>query len=306
MQKGQHCDGKAYLQGRVSEMIHRFTHGAMATQFAFYVEHDDARFARQLCEEAFRQIDRLETELSRFNPSSDIAAIGRLKPGEALVLTLDAFECLKLAQFIAADTNGAFDATVGPLLACWRSPLGEPRTPSAAELGAARARTGWQLLMMDEVRHIVGVRAEGVQVDLGGIGKGYALDYAAGLFEEWGVTHALLSAESTVLALDPPEGSDGWRVNADKPVLLRQRALSGSGTAVKGAHILDPRTGYPVQERDQVWAFAPGAAWADALSTAFFVMSAAEIENYCRQHPEVSAIVCGRQKQYFNTGEQAS
>lgn len=281
-------------------MIHRFTHGAMATQFAFFVEHDDERYARQLCEEAFRQIDRLETELTRFNPSSDIAAISRLKPGETLVLTLDAFECLKQAQFIAADTHGAFDATVGPLLTCWRTPEGEPRTPSAEEIAAAREHTGWQLLMMDEDSHRVGVCKAGVQVDLGGIGKGYALDRAAEIFEEWGVTRALLSADSTVLALDPPQGKDGWRVNADRPLLLRQRALSGSGTTVKGAHIFDPRTGQPVRDREQVWALAPSAAWADALSTAFFVMRAEEIENYCRKHPEVSGIVPDSQKQLFN------
>ncbi|MBM3859532.1 MAG: FAD:protein FMN transferase [Verrucomicrobia bacterium] len=284
-------------------MIHRFTHGAMATQFAFLVEHDDERYAGQLCQEAFHQIDRLETELSRFDSSTDIAGISQLKPGDSMVLTLDAFECLKMAQFVAADTNGAFDVTIGPVFACWRTPDGKPRTPSPEELAAARERTGWQLLMMDEESHRVGVRKAGMQVDLGGIGKGYALDCAAAIFEEWGITRALLSAESTVLTLDPPEGKAGWTVNADKPVVLHQRALSGSGSAVQGEHIFDPRTGHPVRDREQVWAFAPSAAWADALSTAFFIMRTEEIENYCRQHPEVSGIVVGSQKQHFNLGE---
>lgn len=282
-------------------MIHRFGHGAMATQFVFLVEHEDARYARQLCEEAFHQIDRLETELSRFDPSTDIASISQLKPGDAMVLTLDAFECLKFAQFAAAATNGAFDATIGPVYACWRTADGKPRTPSAEELAAARERTGWQWLMMDEESHLVGVRKEGLQVDLGAIGKGYALDCAAEIFEEWGVTRALLSAESTVLALDPPEDRDGWSVSVDDgPMLLRQRAASASSTAVQGQHIFDPRTGEPIRDRTQVWTLAPTAAWADALSTAFFVMSEKEIENYCRQHVEVSGIVVGSQKQYFN------
>jgi len=282
-------------------MIHRFTHGAMATQFAFRVEHDDERYAGQLCQEAFHQIDRLETELSRFDPSTDIAGISQLKPGDSMVLTLDAFECLKMAQFVAADTNGAFDVTIGPVFAVWR----ESKDPPTAEaLAAARERTGWQLLMMDEGSHLVGVRKAGVQVDLGGIGKGYALDCAAEIFEEWGITRALLSAESTVLALDPPEGENGWTVNADQPVVLRQRALSGSGSAVQGEHIFDPRTGQPVRDREQVWAFAPSAAWADALSTAFFVMSEAEIEDYCGQHVEVSGIIEGSENRYFNLGER--
>jgi len=282
-------------------MIHRFGHGAMATQFVFRVEHDDERYAGQLCQEAFHQIDRLETELSRFDPSTDIAGIGQLKPGETMVLTLDAFECLKMAQFVAADTNGAFDVTIGPVFAVWRESKG---APTAEALAAARERTGWQLLMMDEDSHLVGVRKEGVQIDLGGIGKGYALDCAAEIFEEWGVTRALLSAESTVLALDPPEGKDGWTVNADESVVLRQRALSGSGVAVQGEHIFDPRTGQPVRDRTQVWAFAPSGAWADALSTAFFVMSEAAIEDYCGQHVEVSAIIGGSERRYFNLGEK--
>lgn len=281
-------------------MIHRFAHGAMATQFVFQVADAEEEQARGVCETAFREIDRLERELSRFDPSSDIAGISRLKPGEAAVLTLDAFECLKLAQFVAADTNGAFDATIGPVFACWRTPDGKSRTPSAEELAKARERTGWQWLMMDEDLHLVGVRKEGLQVDLGAIGKGYALDCAGKIFEEWGVTRALLSAESTVLALDPPVGRDGWSVQADEPVWLRQRAMSASSVAVQGQHIFDPRTGQPVRDRSDVWALAPSAAWADALSTAFFVMSGKEIEDYCRRHVEVSGIVGGNRKQYFN------
>ncbi len=272
----------------------------MATQFVFLVEHDDARNAGQLCREAFHQIDRLETELSRFDSSTDIASISQLKPRDLMVLTLDAFECLKMAQFVAADTNGAFDVTIGSVFAAWRNPDGTPRTPSLDELAAARERTGWQLLMMDEESHFVGVRKTGVQVDLGAIGKGYALDCAAAIFEEWGITRALLSAESTVLALDPPEGKEGWTVNADAPMLLCQRAASSSGIAVQGQHIFDPRTGQPVRDRTQVWTLAPTAAWADALSTAFFVMSATEIEEYCRQHVEVSSIIIDSQKRYFN------
>ncbi len=285
--------------------LHRCVHPAMAAPFEFLVQHEDAAYARQLCEEAFRQIDVLETELTRFDPSSDVSRIRNLKPGQAIVIGLRTFECLKQAQLIAADTGGAFDVTVGALFEAWRTPEGKMRTPSAEELAEARARTGWQLLMMDEESHLVGVRVGGLQVDLGAIGKGFALDCAAEVFEEWGVTRALLSAGgSSVLALDAPEGEEGWPVNVGEKILLRQKAISGSGVAVQGRHILDPRTGKPVEGRVQAWSVAPGAAWADALSTAFFVMSTEEIEDYCRRNVQVSGIVVGDRKQYFNLGER--
>lgn len=268
----------------------------MASVFEFLVQHEDAQYARQLCGEAFRQIDVLETELSRFNPSSDVSLIASLVPGEPAVLGWHAFECLKIAQLAAAETAGAFDVTVGPIFKCWRAG-GQSRRPSPEELTAARARTGWQKLLLDEASHLAAVTVTGMQVDLGAIGKGYALDCAAEVFEEWGATRALLSAGgSTVLALDPPTNMTGWPVGAGwaeggEKLALAQCALSGSGVAVQGEHIFDPRTGEPVRDRVRAWSRAPAAAWADALSTAFFVMEEAAVAEFCQQHAEVAGIL---------------
>lgn len=279
----------------------RFAHAAMATQFVFRVDGADESCIRKLCGEAFREIDRLESELSRFEPGSDIAGICTMKPGEARVFTLDAFDCLHLAQLVAADTGGAFDATVGPVFTAWRADGRTGTVPDAEVMRSARERTGWEFLLMDESSHRVGVRREGMQVDLGAIGKGYALDRAAEVFREWGVTRALLSAGSTVLAMEPPAGRDGWVVDAaGAPYLLNGCALSASGTAVQGLHIFDPRTAEPVRGRTDAWAVAPEAALADALSTAFFVMAGDEIEAYCRMRSDVSGMVAGGDMRSFN------
>lgn len=285
----------------------RFCHEAMATTYEVIMVHDDDRYARQAAAAAFDEVDRLEGELSRFIENSDITRINNLPANKPLRLGLDAFECLQLSSRIYAETKGAFDITIGSLLSCWRNEDGTPRTPSREELNLARQHTGTDLLLLDESEHTVQLSASPVQVDLGGVGKGYAVDRAAELLREWSIDIALISGGySSVLALDAPADTKGWPLTLSNPdnrkeILarpsLRGRAISGSGLQ-KGRHIIDPRTAQPVKGKLAAWASAPDAATADALSTAFMVMSPDEIRQYCSRHPDVSATIMlkGRSK----------
>jgi len=278
----------------------RFCHEAMATTFEVVVVHEDARYARQAAAAAFDEVDRLEGELSRFVENSDITRINNLPANEPLRLGLDAFQCLQLSSRIYAETNGAFDITIGSLFSCWRNEDGTPRTPSQEELNLARRHTGTHLLLLDESEHTVQLLASPVQVDLGGVGKGYAVDRMAELLREWSIDIALISGGySSVLALDAPADTTGWpltlsNTNNRKQSLarpsLRGRAISGSGLQ-KGRHIIDPRTAQPVKGKYAAWASAPDAATADALSTAFMVMGQDEIRQYCSRHPDISAMI---------------
>jgi thiamine biosynthesis lipoprotein len=278
----------------------RFCHEAMATTFEVIIIHDDVHYARQAAAAAFDEVDRLEGELSRFVENSDISRINNLPANQPLQLGLDAFECLRLSSRIYVETNGAFDITIGSLFNCWHNEDGNPRTPSQEELNRARQHTGMHLLQLDEDEYAVRLLAGPLHIDLGGIGKGYAVDRMAELLREWSIDIALISGGySSVLALDAPADTKGWPLTLSNPdnhkqilarPLLQNGAISGSGLQ-KGGHIIDPRTAQPVKGKCAAWASAPDAATADALSTAFMVMRPDEIRQYCPRHPDVSALI---------------
>ncbi|MHC4173720.1 MAG: FAD:protein FMN transferase [Planctomycetota bacterium] len=278
----------------------RFSHEAMATTFEVIVVHEDVRYARQAAAAAFAEVDRLEADLSRYIENSDISRINNLPANQPLLIGLAAFECLQLSCRMYSETGGAFDITIGSLLDCWRNEDGTPRTPSQQELNLARQRTGTALLKLDEAEHTVELLASPMQVDLGGIGKGFAVDLMAELLRDWSIDTALISGGySSVLALDAPAGTKGWPLTLSDPAnrrkilarpYLKRHALSGSGLQ-KGGHIIDPRTARPVKGKRAAWACAPDAATADALSTAFMVMTPDEIKKYCLRHPDVLAMI---------------
>jgi thiamine biosynthesis lipoprotein len=278
----------------------RFLHEAMATTFEVIVVHDDEKYARQAAAAAFDMVNHLEAELSRFIPNSDVSRINNLPANRPLILGLDTFECLKLSCRIYAETNGAFDVTIGPLLSCWRNSDGSPREPSKQELDNARQHTGTNLLDLNEDEHTIELLADGVQLDLGGIGKGYAVDKMAEFLPEWSIDTALISGGySSVRALNGPAGTNGWPLTISNPenrkeILVRpnlqNRALGSSGIK-KGGHIINPRNGQPVGGIYAAWSSAPDAVTADALSTAFMIMSPDEIERYCSLHSEIAAMI---------------
>ena len=299
------------MSGNHELTVHRFEHEAMATTFEVLIAGKDASYACQVSMEVFREIDRLEKILSRFEPGSDIVAINRLKPGESVPVGLETVECLELAWRVWKETGGAFDICY----AARSTKEAEGEGAEGVDGGSAGAPRGLERLaiLQGDAEHpgfsvgILPVPGEesfgGVKIDLGGIGKGYALDKAAELLADWDVDCALLnSGTSTVLAVGPAQ-EGGWPLGIGGPwgsvagmrrVMLRNRALSGSGTEVKGQHIVDPRTGRPATAHLAAWVAAPSAALSDALSTALFVMSPEEAGAYCESHPEISAFLVSK------------
>ncbi len=260
----------------------RFAHAAMATEFEILLPGADEEYSRQAAQAVFAEIDRLEQRLSRFDPRSDLSLINRLPAGGTVRVGIEIFECLSLATRLQDETRGAFDID-------YRSGRLPPRVWEAA-----RVKDGFEVTV-----------EAGVDLDLGGIGKGFALDKARDVLVDWEIEGGLMhGGTSTALAWGSPERnaaeSGGWALGvagtrpcpgSPRRVILEDRALSGSGPDVKGEHVIDPRFGRPAKGHEAAWVSHPSAAVADALSTAFMVMSTDEVDHFCRLHSEVWALV---------------
>jgi len=280
--------------------VHRFSHLAMATTFEVMIQYEDRAYAQQAAMAAFDEVDRIEGALSRFLETSDVTQINHLPAEKPLHIALDTFECLRISAENYERTGGAFDVTVGLLVDCWRDEDKKPRTPSQEELQFALEHTGTDLIVLDEPSCAVALLASPIRVDLGGVGKGYAVDRMAETLREWSVDRALIHGGfSSVLALDAPEGLKGWPVSLSHPkdrsrtlarLDVEHVSVSGSGVE-KGRHIIDPRTGRPVESKLATWSVAPNAARADALSTAFMVMSESEVVEFCREHSDTRGLL---------------
>jgi thiamine biosynthesis lipoprotein len=280
--------------------VHRFPHWAMATLFEIIVQYEDKDYTQRAAKAAFDEVDRIEGELSRYIETSDISRINNLPAGQPLLIGLDTFECLRISAEVWAETKGTFDVTVGFLVDCWRDEQKNPRTPTSQELLSAREHTGMHLIVFDEPTHAVALTRSPVRVDLGGVGKGYAVDRIAEMLREWSIDRALIHGGfSSVLALDAPEGFAGWPVTLSYPgdrkrslarLQLEHVSVSGSGLE-KGPHIIDPRSGRPAESKVATWSIAPDAARADCLSTAFMIMTPEEVANYCTAHPDVRSLI---------------
>ena len=264
----------------------------MATIFEVLIAGQEAGYGTQAAEAAFREIDRLESLFSRFNATSEIGQINRLQPDGSLKIGADCYECLGIAGQIQRETAGAFDIN-------FRRGGGSSERPdfeldSSGSCFSIRLRQGF-----------LGRLPANLDLDLGAIGKGYALDKAASILADWSVDRFLIhgGTSSALAAGDAPglsQGEKGWPVGVGgtwefsgvpKRVFLNGRALSGSGTEVKGRHIRDPRTGRPAEGHLAAWVSHPSAAVSDALSTAFMSMSGKEARRYCEKHPDVWALL---------------
>jgi thiamine biosynthesis lipoprotein ApbE len=244
---------------------HLFGDNVMATHFSLVIEAptDEVDRVGAVADEYFDEIRRLESLLSRFVEDSDISRIKRLNVGESAVVAPETFRCLSVALEASRLTEGRFDVAYRSL----------------------RSR-GQRAFALHTKPHRVQALLDNPDLDLGGIGKGFALDYASEILERYGYTRALLCAgTSTLLALDPPQESSGWAVTVqrggkDETLSFARSAVSCSGKSVHGEHIFDVNEKRFATKISRGYVQVKTAALADAFSTAIMTMNDVERHHF--------------------------
>jgi thiamine biosynthesis lipoprotein len=288
----------------------RFSRRAMATGFEIALPlGTDAAF--EAADAGLDLIDQLEAQLTVYRDTSEVSRLNRSAAFGPLPVEAGLFDLLSLAARIHTETGGAYDIAVGALIKAWGFFRRAGRVPSEAERAEVLTRCGMRHVVLDPDRRTVQYRVRGVEINLGSIGKGYALDRVAQrLRGEWNVASGLVhGGTSSVLALGTPPGQPaGWAVGLGHPwdlrrrlgvVQLRDRALGTSSITFqhlehqgrKLGHILDPRSGWPAEALASATVVAPTAAEADALATAFFVLGVEPARIYCQDRPELGAVL---------------
>ena len=283
--------------------VHRL---AMACRFEITLAAQDSAFV-PVARTALDEIDALEAQLSVFREASLISVLNRRAASQPVAVPPHVIELLSTCQRLHAETDGAFDITSTPLSRCWGFLRREGRVPDAGTIDRARAAMGQNEVQLDGVDGTVSFKRPGIELNLGAIGKGYALDRVSTGLKRSGIEHVLLSAGRSSLLTLGGRGS-GWQVDLVSPLVsgralarlwIRDAAVGTSGGGEqfviadgrRYGHVIDPRTGWPARGVLSATVVASTAATADALSTAFFIGGIDLARRYCAEHPDVLALI---------------
>jgi len=289
---------------------------AMACEFEVLLNAGQCANGSAAALDALDLIDRLESQMSVYRDDSEISELNARAFDEPFEVEPQLFAVLERGIELYRETQGAYDLTSGPLSRVWGFYRRAGRVPGDDELGEAVGRVGTDKLAIDHNRHTIRFLTAGMEINLGSIGKGYALDRCAERMGEHGIDHFLLhGGQSSVLArgsrghftTGEAAARQGWWIGVRHPERPRQRlvevrvlnrALATSGSAAqfflcdgkRYGHILDPRTGQPAEGTLSATVIAPTAAEADAISTACYVMGRDAALEFCRQRPKLGLI----------------
>ena len=268
-------------------------------------------------------LDRVVRQMSTYDPHSELAEFNRAPVGVAVAVSPAVVEVVATAQEVAERTGGAFDATVAPLVSLWgfgAAAAAEP--PTAAQVRAARAEVGFSRLRYRREPPSLEKQAPLV-LDLSAIAKGYAVDQLADMLEEFGCGAYLVELGGEIRAFGTSPGGGPWRIGVDSPdgkghvapaIVLRRGAVATAGDyrqyherdGARVAHIIDPRTGYPVPHRlASVTVVAETALLADAYATALMVLGEASGMRFAKRH-ELAALFLTRAETGLRASQSAA
>ncbi|MBN1344574.1 MAG: FAD:protein FMN transferase [Phycisphaerae bacterium] len=278
----------------------------MACQFGITVVGDDPEWLGRAADDAFDEIERIESLLSMYDPTSDLSALNRAASDGPVEVEEEVFELILVAGTIWEKTGGAFDPTMGPVVRLWRRWRAEGTAPDPSAIDKVMQRVGMEHVLVDVGTRTIRFAVPGMEIDLGAIGKGYAVDRALEVIGAYHIKHALVhGGTSTIGAVGSMNSeTEGWRIGVTDPtdeggatevITLRDEALACSNQdnqyyefgGRQLGHVIDPRTGWPAPADLSMVVVSASATRADALSTASLVLGRSGEETLIEAFPDV-------------------
>jgi FAD:protein FMN transferase len=304
----------ATLFGTQQSTLHRYesVEPYMGTLVKITVYTSDEQAATKAFRSAFDRIGDLDRILSDYKADSELNRIATTAVGRAMKVSDDLFTVLAASQELAAATDGAFDVTQGPVIRLWREARRTSRVPDAEALNEAASRSGYRKLHLDAASHTVMLDQPGMALDVGAIGKGYAVTEALKVLSSLGVRSALVAASGDLAFSNAPPGERGWRIDVhpDDPALaevprvleLTNAAVSTSGSAqqhldVGGqrySHVINPTSAMALEDDITVTVIAPYGLEADGLDTAASVLGPERGRALIESRPPAAALIVQR------------
>jgi FAD:protein FMN transferase len=283
----------------------REIHYQMGTYLEVTVWHDEPETAKRLIRDAVREVHRLDEILSNYDPNSALSHLNQHGGAGVMRVPAELFELLTSAREFSEKTAGSFDVTVGPLMELWQQAAADNRLPSGKRLAQTLAAVGYRNLVLRRPDEVELARA-GMSVDLGGIGKGYAVDRVTEIFRSAGVSAALINfGGSSMSAIGAPPGKHDWKIVVQDTdnrlrgsIHLRDAALSTSSSmgrwwtigGKKYGHLIHPMSGAPITEARTAVVISRSATQAEALTKPLVLLGKSSLPTI-EKFPRVQAIV---------------
>ena len=263
-------------------------HLGVQVRIVLYAEKEE--IANKAARDAFQRIAALEDVFSHYRAHSELSQLAQSAYQSPIRVSNELFVVFDAALHLSRQTGGAFDITIGPFMAAWRDSRKTLQLPSESTLQALRSRSGWERIELDPENRQIRLLKPEMQLDMGGIAKGYILDEAGLVLKERGVSRFLIEAGGDIVVGEAPPASEGWVINipgapADSEIALRAGALTNAAIATSGdteqyvdidgtryAHVIDPRTGLGSTQRVMATVIANDGLTADSYATTLAVL----------------------------------
>jgi FAD:protein FMN transferase len=277
-------------RGVAAEMLRLETSAdAMGSTYSLVLYGEDRNRMEAASEDALNEVRRLDLMLSNYKPQSEWSRVNAEAADHPVAVSKELFDLLAACVKYSRESEGTFDITVGPLMKVWGFYKDTGHFPKAGQLAHAREHIGYRNIVLDEAKSTVFFANPGLNLDPGGVGKGYAVDKMVEVLKKDGVRSALVSAGgSSIYCLGAPPDEAGWSIRIKDPrnefqhaaeVVLKDESLSTSGSYEKffvaegktWSHIMDPRTGYPSQGTLSVSVIAPRTLDSEVWAKPYFI-----------------------------------